>query len=529
MRKRDDRLRQVMLTYLRRPGLRWSVAVILVIPIFCILSVASFDIAKTIRALGWEYRSLRPFLFLVDPLLRLQFVWPRNSTILFSASLGGSVVAAVLVVWQARQQMFDANARLTPQFVGPGLLAPALFMVFLLATAGIWIGAGAWMLADAGLRPAWCLRVPDLNVLWYGYGPRATTIQYQLEAAHGYAAQGMSLASTSLTVALMVGAWSTVRRRWWIGLILVPVSAFICANSEFVVGFRLAAWIPYDWRHWSPFFIGFDYLDTDQLPWIIAIDVVGLIGLGWLWARMAGRDEPLKIPFARPAAIAMAWIDSTFQVRKSRGSIMQSGVWNRARHRRRIGIDQRAVWIIGGLTTIFMATLPFWLRTDHNSELFSRLSTAAIAPALVICLVWLGRRSSLAYESLRPATRVAFVRETGLAVLADLAELTLATVLAVLIGTVIWTPTMLSRVQLWTSLGALGLTQVLVFGILAEAIRSRSTAALPLATIFLICASELLVVRAWNGAPMSEGLIAAIIGVILAAHAYWRWCEADLA
>jgi hypothetical protein len=215
------------------------------------------------------------------------------------------------------------------------------------------------------------------------------------------------------------------------------------------------------------------------------------------------------------------------------GAMAAANVWQRARHRRRIGLGHRFVWIVAiylaaliSLSPLLEATNGRWL-TDGGYA-FGALFAAGVICALAIGLSWPQRFADMReVELLRPAGRDAFAREIGLAMLADAAEICLATLSAVLIPIAFWTPAVLTWPPFWNAVAALILSQALLFGALVWTMRLRATAAPLVALLASIILLSVLMDQAMDNHFLTPALVAGAIGIALSADAYRRWLKGD--
>jgi hypothetical protein len=151
-------------------------------------------------------------------------------------------------------------------------------------------------------------------------------------------------------------------------------------------------------------------------------------------------------------------------------------------------------------------------------------------------LVWRERRPALGYESLFPTSRDDFVRETALAIAADVAEFWLAALLAGLVPIALWRPDLLTSPALAAGVLGSALMQVLVFGATFLAARSRSWAAYVAVLCSLIAATAVPLAMATSRSPtltpvdfLLVALVEMTIGLALAAAAYVAWRRVDVA
>jgi hypothetical protein len=168
-----------------------------------------------------------------------------------------------------------------------------------------------------------------------------------------------------------------------------------------------------------------------------------------------------------------------------------------------------------------------WFR--DNSFAFCTVIVAVITSSLSIGLSWPQRFTALAdVELLRPSRRNGFARELGLAMLSDTIEIFVLTLAAMLIPIAIWSPLALQNAAFWTGFTSALLSSALIFGVLVWAMPLNSIAATMGAMIAGIVAAALLVEQAFSSHRLGPSIVAAAVGIALAADVYRRWISADI-
>jgi hypothetical protein len=323
-----------------------------------------------------------------------------------------------------------------------------------------------------------------------------------------------------LTFAMIAIGWLTAFLSVLSGLGIAVVALGLLQILGVVAG------TTYVWHFWR---INFQYefnRDPVLITCVFVLDA-GLLLL--LWLRLA------RQPVGRDSVRAderVPWLSRLLSGVKPPlpGTLMQAGIWQRARHRRRLG--RRFVWLVAAFTAVMIIASPVTYHTvqwlTHGDFAFSVLIAAGIISALCVGLSWPQRFAELnEIELLRPAPRGDCAREIGLAMLIDAVELSVATTLAMFVPIAFWSPNMLETSALWTAVAAGILAQALTFGLLVWTMLLRSQAATMLALFCSIMVVTMLLYYAMQ-TWLTPALVAGGIGVLLAGNAYRRWLRADM-
>jgi hypothetical protein len=148
--------------------------------------------------------------------------------------------------------------------------------------------------------------------------------------------------------------------------------------------------------------------------------------------------------------------------------------------------------------------------------------------------MWRERWTNLGYESLYPADHAQFIQELLGATAISLAELWLATAVAVLPPILIYSPHLLATPMFLVTLVASAAMQFMVFGIMFLSALYRPM--LPYVNVITILAQLIPISFAWADQPeLSQRglLVVAIIemaaGILVTTFGYNTWRKADLA
>jgi hypothetical protein len=101
--------------------------------------------------------------------------------------------------------------------------------------------------------------------------------------------------------------------------------------------------------------------------------------------------------------------------------------------------------------------------------------------------------------------------------------LSVATMLPALLTVAVWARPELGRIELWAGFVAVILAQTLAFGVVAETVRWGASGISVTVATCLVVATVLLIGGGWTADVLAAG-----VGVALAAHAYRRWQTADM-
>jgi hypothetical protein len=336
----------------------------------------------------------------------------------------------------------------------------------------------------------------------------------------GFAILGIGLLWTVGTIT----AWVAICLGWWVALLVVAIGFFGAEQG-------------------APELIRFLFARPLEEPnraiAIFLSDIAAMLLLGFLLAWMSGRRRGPLVDWSswRWVTAANKWLSEKLWDTSPAGSLCDAGLWRRVSHRRRMGVGHKVTWIISAVLLAIMMLPPLvdWLTVKdlppgpgvllHNDrmQMYAVLVIAALVPVLAMSMIWPERSLAFSYEALRPATRAGYIREMSLAMLADMAELSLATLLPALLTVAVWARPELSHIQLWAGIGAVILAQTLAFGVVAETVQWRAKGTSVAIPTCLVVATVLLIGGGW-----AAQLLAAAVGIILAAHAYLRWQRADV-
>jgi hypothetical protein len=439
--------------------------------------------------------------------------------------LGSALLVAVpmMMVWQIRTQLTDWRSALLPRSrrtslnVAAAIAAGILFVMLFLPTF-------LQMLASLSTDWVhWMWRQPmdafkeqlEMNFGWQITGLGQSLL---LAAVAGYVA---SWANPWLAVEAYVGGVVVLQGIGWNGVRWI----------QNTLGVPLAQWISYHVMH-RIYFAGDAAL---LLSIATALELFGatFVVLALLWrriCRVSSGDASVKLDES------LKWLGDILSNRRQRpaGDLAEAGIWRRVRHRRVIGLGSRFIWITAFLLAGAVSISPMlthdaghWL--ERNGYAFGVLFAAAAVSILAVGLTWPQRWASLGQvEMLRPMPRRQVLAEMGLAMLMDAAEISLATAAAGLIPIAIWSPGQLHSPDFWLAVAATILCQALALGALALIMIRNSTAALTAVLAMAVVAATGLISYTIDSGQLIPALIAAALGMALAAHAYHRWQTADM-
>jgi hypothetical protein len=281
-----------------------------------------------------------------------------------------------------------------------------------------------------------------------------------------------------------------------------------------------------------PWYLATEYAtrDGDLVVRFLALDLFLLAALWLRLARLRSNRQSVQ------ADERMPWLGTLLAGPKTElpGGWSKAGLWQRARHRRLIGLGHRFVWIMAVYLGVLISLSPLmepyyvtWFK--GNGFTFCALFAAMSTSTLAIGLLWPQRFAALAdVELLRPSGREDFARELGLAMLSDAVEISLVTLFMMLAPIAIWIPGALASGSFWVAAGAAVLSQVLVFGAIVWTMRSRWLV-LPIgAMVVTLLAAIALLGAALDGRQFFPAAVAAAVGIGLTVHAYRRWRKVDV-
>ncbi|MGA2232575.1 MAG: hypothetical protein ABSH22_16890 [Tepidisphaeraceae bacterium] len=420
-----------------------------------------------------------------------------------------TVAVPLMIVGHVKTQMTGWPSALTPRFRRPHLVVAFLislvvFVVMACAPAALQVvreygDAGGMFMSDKRLDPQSPFGTPYVS-----YTEVNGRFDYSVvnPALFSLAEVVFVFAFTGL-VASRFSPWSALA-------FLVIASAF--ADARLGRGYyRAGTWTVAD--H-----------DSLVIAWLFLVDIVLLIGLWMRLGRITVERETL------PTDERLPWLSKLLAGRESEraGSLVDAGLWRRVRHRRRMGLGHRFIWITAAYL-VFLVGIQVWIDPNGVGLAFCAVFAPGVISALAIGLSWPLRFAALGeVEMLRPARRVAFAREMGLAMLLDAVEIYFATLLAALAPLYFWMPSALQLPQFLPALAAAILTQILIFGAIVWCIRLRSWAVSMGLSVLAVLAISVLVTQTMADRQYALPVAGAAIGITLAADAYRRWLRMDM-
>jgi hypothetical protein len=214
--------------------------------------------------------------------------------------------------------------------------------------------------------------------------------------------------------------------------------------------------------------------------------------------------------------------------------IAAANLWARVRHLRATGIG-RLPWAMGAILAGTMLLLPRITGSNKAPDagaLAGMLLIVMVLPPVLAIGHWARRWPSLGYESLRPASRDAFLRELGLAMALDLAEAWIVIMTATILPLTFWVPDLPRELLVSGFLPLSVAVAVIIFAMNAWVLRLRS-GALSYAAMIVSAAWPLLPillndngVGARTALPIAAGLL--VLAAIVTLDAYARWRRTDL-
>ena len=198
------------------------------------------------------------------------------------------------------------------------------------------------------------------------------------------------------------------------------------------------------------------------------------------------------------------------------------------------------IWLM--VFTLIIIPAMIFLQRSAGAENSARdvvviFSVQVMTNPFVVWLFWINRRQRLGYESLRPRTRQAFIRELGLTLFLDLVQCWLGGVAIMVIAATIWAPELLQASNMilfvfCTGMGQLCSFAMMGFGLL-KFIKGSVLASIACAfgPFFVMETWILFVVMQGNVGYAANMVIAfalATASVAMMPSIYRRWCHADL-
>jgi hypothetical protein len=449
-----------------------------------------------------------------------------------------TAAAPIMLVWHVKTQMKNWRAALMPRFRLPHLLMSAvigvaMFLAMVCAPAALEITQRSLDLVGWGQRPFIVLppspgHLDEWIQMRRSIAANATDqARWQSREAERRMQDWAAGAGASLVCQAIYGA----------ATILLFAAAAGWLTAFLSLGFAIAAIVLVS--------IGVGWIGgiagLRDIMWVIegdlylslrllALGALLLVGLWLRLGRLAGADVTVsadeRVPWLSRIIVGSAPLPA--------GGLATASLWQRVVHRRFIGLGHRFVWIVAIFLAAMISLSPLlggdanrWL--TNNGYAFAGLCVAGVVSALAIGLSWPQRFADLReVELLRPAARQAFAREIGLAMMCDAVEITLATILAMLIPIAFWSPTSFSSGPFWSALAATILCQALVFGAMTWTMRRLSTAASMAALLVTIILLTVLIDQALDNRMLIASFAAAAVGIALATDAYHRWIRHDM-
>jgi hypothetical protein len=465
--------------------------------------------------------------------------WNWGNWVFISGILSLLLVAAlpVMIVGRLKSQMIDWHSALTPRYRWPhlvvaGVISTAIFLLAGVAPRAVDV-ANDYVSAISTTFPVWYYdphqeiyvrTYLDLPVNFHDGlrsippAERREIYARQLgeEAARGTRYALFDLAE-SLLLATLIGFAVALLSPWK----ATAITTFVWLLLRGVGWAQSMGIEQLSWRI------------EEHLPLILLLLAADLGLCVLLWFHIS------RIPAGGDATVVderFPWL-ANFLGRfdsKPLGSLMRAGLWQRARHRRLIGLGHRFSLLVAGFLALVISVAPSlnsnfgdprWF--DNGGFALCTMMVAVITSILAIGLSWPQRFTALAdVELLRPSRRDIFAREIGLAMLSDTIEMFSPTCLAMLIPVVIWSPAALQTTVLWTGFIAAILTAVPVYGVIVWAMPRNSPALTTAALMVCIVAGIVLIGHSVDTYRLVWSAVAAAMGVALAGDAYRRWMSA---
>ena len=184
---------------------------------------------------------------------------------------------------------------------------------------------------------------------------------------------------------------------------------------------------------------------------------------------------------------------------------------------------------------ITLIMMPLLIRLFPGKDTVLIFSVQVMTNPVNMWSSWFKRRQRLGYESLRPRTRLEFVRELGLALLWDIIQCWLGGVLCLGIAAAIWAPELLQFKNLFLFILCTGVGQLCAYAMYAMLGIWRLKRGMVASVAYAFCpfvaiASWMLFIAEPIGvvANIVIASVLAAASVATIALAYRRWCRADL-
>jgi len=318
-----------------------------------------------------------------------------------------------------------------------------------------------------------------------------------------------------LLFALAVTAWMASFRSPWVALLIVPLALLAMTFRPLQNLFEIlinGAPLGGAWQNLA-------------LVLLLLVDVLLLAALFARLNRVTHFDAEESPSASRPRKA-----NTPIHLRPHRAL---SSPLIRAFHRRSGILSPWAPWTVAfflGCILIIVTTVYSY----GNSDLLRSILLPTIVPGVVISLMWRERWMNLGYESLYPADRDQFLQELLGATAISLAELWLATALAVLPPILLHNPRLLTEPIFLVTMTASAAMQVLVFGIMFLSALYRPM--LPYVNVITILAQVIPISFVWADSPelSQRGLLVVaafqmLIGILITTYGYRGWRTTDLA
>ncbi|MBS0265539.1 MAG: hypothetical protein JSS02_26640 [Planctomycetes bacterium] len=195
---------------------------------------------------------------------------------------------------------------------------------------------------------------------------------------------------------------------------------------------------------------------------------------------------------------------------------------------------------LGRLMVFSLVLIPIsaWFWPTFGAELAAKnivliFAVGVMTNPFAVGLFWFMRRQRLGYESLRPLSRPAFVREIGLAIFCDTALAWLGGVVVLGVAAILWAPELLQARNLLLFLSCTAAGQLGAFALLAIWSWRRGTAASIWCAVgaFMVLAQWMIwAMDTRSGVAVHVALasVVTVASLVTIALAYRRWCLADL-
>jgi hypothetical protein len=421
--------------------------------------------------------------------------WQRMMAFIF-LSLAATGPAAV--IGEAKQQIADARASLTPGFRGPHVVV-----------------AVALSLAAIVLMPLLTHRALDVPLL----GLTASVAICACALANlAYFQSITSVAVSMAATALLLPP--TIRE---IGFAMLMGERNGSAVAVLAVASAILTWIFYRLAVLREGMGEYGRILGDRSDY------------AWSDARTVPRREALPASTSLLARFQLAATDRRLRAIRN---VFAAHTRLRVRHWMLYGELSGPKWVAAGFVAALLTVMPWFVEgfdaaPDRQAVVAIGALISVLIPIFCVTATWMSRRRTMGYELTRPVPREQFVREFGLAVAQDLTEWWLWLTAAALVPVLVWGPALRVPDLLAMIVLSAG-EQVLAFGILVSLLRVRSPRASD-GSIMMSVVVVLAPIMVTASIPrtlattLAIALGVAALGAALTYDAYRRWCEADLA